>query len=142
MPVGGWFLGQTFTSLISAYDHWVVFGILAFIGGKMIKEALDSKKDPSPRTSAGDIRNLGILFTLTIATSIDALAVGLSFSIMEQQIWGPAALIGGITFLVCLTGFEFGRRIGLVFEKGAQITGGLILIGIGVKILVEHFGAG
>jgi putative Mn2+ efflux pump MntP len=139
MPIGGWFLGKTFISLISAYDHWIVFGILTFIGGKMIKEALSPKKGASPQASAGDIRNLGILLTLTIATSIDALAVGLSFSILSQQIWGPAALIGGITFLVCLIGFEFGRRIGLIFEKGAQIAGGLILIGIGLKILLEHF---
>jgi putative Mn2+ efflux pump MntP len=139
MPVSGWFLGRTFISLISAYDHWIVFGILTFIGGKMIKEALSSKKGASSGTSVGDIRKLGLLFTLTIATSIDALAVGLSFSIMEQHIWGPAALIGCITFLVCLIGFEFGRRIGLIFEKGAQIAGGLILIGIGVKILLEHF---
>ncbi|MDR2102039.1 MAG: manganese efflux pump MntP family protein [Treponema sp.] len=138
MPLGGWFLGKTFISFISAYDHWVAFGLLFFIGGKMIKTALDPKKESPSRSGAGDIRNLGTLLTLTIATSIDALAVGLSFSILNQGIWGPAALIGGITFLVCLIGFEFGRRIGVLFEKGAQIAGGIILIGIGVKILLEH----
>lgn len=138
MPVGGWFLGKTFISLISAYDHWVVFGLLAFIGGKMVKEALDSKKKASPQASAGDVRNLGTLLTLTVATSLDALAVGLSFSILNRRIWDSAAIIGGITFLVCLIGFEFGRRIGMLLERGAQIVGGLILIGIGAKILLEH----
>ncbi|MDR3167605.1 MAG: manganese efflux pump MntP family protein [Treponema sp.] len=138
MPVSGWFLGKTFISFIAPYDHWVAFGLLAFIGGKMVKTALDSKKETPPQTGAGDIRNLGTLLTLTIATSIDALAVGLSFSILAQGIWGPAALIGGITFLVCLIGFEFGRRIGILFEKGAQIVGGIILFSIGAKILLEH----
>jgi putative Mn2+ efflux pump MntP len=88
--------------------------------------------------TGADIRSLKVLFTLAVATSIDALAVGLSFSLLNHGIWGPAALIGGITFAVCLTGFEFGRRIGLMFERGARMLGGLILIGIGIKILTEH----
>jgi putative Mn2+ efflux pump MntP len=146
MPVIGWFLGKSLISYISAYDHWIAFGLLAFIGGKMLKEALGSKKAEPRRTAkgerdpaeAGDIRNLGTLLTLTVATSIDALAVGLSFSILGRGIWGPAALFGLITAPVCLTGFEFGRRIGDLFEKGAQIVGGFILIGIGARILLEH----
>jgi putative Mn2+ efflux pump MntP len=159
MPVAGWFLGRSFSTIIAAYDHWIALALLAFIGGKMIWEALRSTyfkgtsdpkgtADPKGPTKPGDgpgtaepgtdIRNLGTLLTLAVATSIDALAVGISFSILDQGIWGSAALIGGITFLVCLTGFEFGRRIGLVFERGAQILGGLILIGIGIRILITH----
>ncbi|MDR1902859.1 MAG: manganese efflux pump MntP family protein [Treponema sp.] len=143
MPVAGWYLGQTFTAYIAAYDHWIAFGLLAFIGGKMLKEALEPKKTAppeggGPEKTKTDIRSLGTLFTLALATSIDALAIGLSFSILSRDIWGPAALIGGITFAVCLTGFEFGRRIGLVFGKWAQSVGGLVLIGIGLKIVLEH----
>jgi putative Mn2+ efflux pump MntP len=96
------------------------------------------EQDRCPKEGRADIRSLGALFTLALATSIDALAIGISFSILSQGIWGSAALIGSITFLVCLTGFEFGKRIGMVFERGAQVVGGLILIGIGVKIVIEH----
>ena len=133
MPVTGWYLGTAFAAHIQTFDHWIAFGLLAFVGGKMIWETLKGSKD-----SAGDIRSLSCLLTLSIATSIDALAVGLSFSILGQHIWLPAAAIGGITFAVCLTGFEFGRRIGSLLEKWAGLAGGLILIGIGVKILIEH----
>jgi putative Mn2+ efflux pump MntP len=163
MPVAGWFLGKTFSSYIQAVDHWIAFGLLAVIGGKMLweagQEALRASRkakaaasgvfEPANRGSCGaqaadtgaDIRSLRVLLTLAVATSIDALAVGLSFSLLNQGIWGPAALIGGITFVVCLTGFEFGRRIGFMFERGAQMLGGLILIGIGIRILIEHLGA-
>jgi putative Mn2+ efflux pump MntP len=152
MPVIGWFVGQTFISYIQAFDHWIAFALLAFIGGKMILEALretlragkgtaDAGAGVSAKTY-GDIRGLGTLLPLAVATSIDALAVGLSFVVMDQGIWRPAAFIGGITFAVCLMGFEFGRRIGLVLERGAQILGGAILTGMGIKILVEHLAGG
>ena len=132
MPVAGWYLGTAFAAYIQAFDHWAAFGLLTFIGGKMIWESLRGSD------SAGDIRSLSCLLTLSVATSIDALAVGFSFSILSQGIWIPAAAIGGITFMTCLIGFEFGRRIGAFLEKSAGIAGGLILIGIGVKILIEH----
>jgi putative Mn2+ efflux pump MntP len=149
MPVVGWFLGQTFSSYIEAFDHWAAFGLLAFIGGRMLHEAFGRKgggeagREPEAAAeTAGDIRRLGTLLTLALATSIDALAVGISFNILNREIWGSAALIGGITFLVCFAGFEAGirlrLRLGHLFEKAAQITGGLILIGIGAKILLEH----
>jgi putative Mn2+ efflux pump MntP len=143
MPVAGWYLGKSIFSRIEEYDHWIAFALLVLIGSKMIKESFDIKLSP-PDTdrragkTAADIRSLGTLFVLTVATSIDALAVGISYSVLDQGIWAAAGLIGGITFAVCMAGFELGRRIGLLFEKAAQITGGLILIGIGVKILVEH----
>jgi putative Mn2+ efflux pump MntP len=142
MPVAGWYLGKSIFSLIEDYDHWIAFILLAVIGGKMIKESFDLKlSPPDAGRCAGktaDIRNLGTLFVLTVATSIDALAVGISYSVLDQDIWAAAGLIGGITFIVCMAGFELGKRIGLLFEKTAQLMGGLILIGIGVKILAGH----
>ena len=150
MPVAGWYVGGAFAAYISAWDHWTAFGLLAFIGGKMLVEALRPGKkavegapprDPASadrEKSPGDIRSLPYLLTLSVATSIDALAVGLSFSILSQGIWEPAAIIGSITFLVCMIGFEAGQRIGILLRKWAVIAGGLILIGIGLKILLEH----
>jgi putative Mn2+ efflux pump MntP len=166
MPVAGWLLGETVSSYITAYDHWIAFGLLAFIGGKMIAEGIRAMprnragSGASPGQAAapeqaahgqiagksikstGDIRDPGTLLVLSLATSIDALAVGISLSILNHSIWISAALIGGITFLVCLLGFEIGRRlrqgIGLVLEKWAQFAGGLVLIGLGCKILAEH----
>ena len=132
MPVAGWYLGKSFAVYIQSFDHWIAFGLLFFIGAKMLWETLKGSD------SAGDIRSLSALLTLSVATSIDALAVGLSFSVLGHGIWFPAAIIGIITFTVCITGFEFGRRIGALLGKWAGIAGGLVLIGIGVKILVEH----
>ena len=132
MPVAGWYLGRAFAGYIMSFDHWVAFGLLFFIGAKMIWETFKGSD------SSTDIRSLSSLLTLAVATSIDALAVGLSFSVLGHGIWLPAAAIGGITFTVCLVGFEAGRLIGNVLGKWAGIAGGLVLIGIGVKILVEH----
>jgi putative Mn2+ efflux pump MntP len=133
MPVAGWHLGSVFASYIQSFDHWIAFGLLCFVGGKMIVETLRGSSG-----SSADVRNLASLLVLSFATSIDALAVGLSFSIMSMGIWLPAGIIGVITFAICLCGFEFGRRVGSILEKWAGIAGGLVLIGIGVKILVEH----
>jgi putative Mn2+ efflux pump MntP len=146
MPVAGWYLGYSFASYIKAFDHWIAFGLLAFIGGKMIFEALRRKNAEKPReedaSKSGDIRSLPYLLTLSVATSIDALAVGLSFSLLGRAIWLPAAGIGCITFVICMLGFEAGRHIGTVLEKWAELAGGLVLTGIGVKILLEHLLAG
>ncbi|MDR0878537.1 MAG: manganese efflux pump MntP family protein [Treponema sp.] len=157
MPVLGWYLGSAFSVYISAWDHWIAFVLLAFIGGKMFVEALRKKagnkqadcgpcQNEADNSKAGerdcsesaDIRSFKTLLVLSIATSIDALAVGLSFSVLGGGIWINSGIIGGITLAVCLTGFEFGRHIGLLFEKWAEAAGGLILIGLGVKILIEH----
>ncbi|GHV02912.1 putative manganese efflux pump MntP 2 [Spirochaetia bacterium] len=151
MPVAGWFLGSTFAGYIDAFDHWIVFALLAFIGGKMAFESLRSKAGDDkageagsgkPKSGSGDIRNMGTLLTLSAATSIDALAVGVSFSLLKQGIWLNAGIIGAVTLLICLAGFEFGRRLGRLFEKWAGLAGGLMLIGIGTKILIEHLIAG
>jgi putative Mn2+ efflux pump MntP len=147
MPLAGWYLGSIAAdkaagkaagsaAFIETYDHWIAFGLLAFIGGKMLIEAL--RRQPDGAAETGDIRSLKTLLVLALATSIDALAAGISLNIMGHDVWLSAAIIGGVTFAVCLCGFEFGRRIGLALEKWAQLAGGLALIGIGVKILVEH----
>jgi putative Mn2+ efflux pump MntP len=143
MPIAGWFLGAVFEDRIKSFDHWIAF-VLAFVGGKMIVEALPLGK-PADSSSSGpvdckttDIRNIKTLMLLALATSIDALAVGVSLSITGENILGSSVLIGAVTLVVCLFGFEFGRRIGVVFEKWAELIGGIILIGIGIKILVEH----
>ncbi|MDR2760116.1 MAG: manganese efflux pump MntP family protein [Spirochaetaceae bacterium] len=142
MPLLGWYLGKTVQAYIEVYDHWIAFGLLAFIGGKMFVEGFN-RKDPArqgdePGKPAEDIRSLAPLLALSLATSIDALAVGISFTVLGQGIWFSAALIGGITFLVCLTGFGFGKRLGRLFGKWAERAGGLILIAIGLKILLDH----
>lgn len=143
MPLAGWYLGKTVEAYIEAYDHWIAFGLLAFVGGKMFIEGFrrkdQTREGDEGGGNTGDIRRLGPLLTLSLATSIDALAVGISFTILGQGIWSSAALIGGITFLVCLIGFGFGTRLGRFFGNWAERAGGLILIAIGFKILLEHF---
>jgi putative Mn2+ efflux pump MntP len=138
MPVIGWHLGNAFVSYINAFDHWAAFILLAFIGGKMLVGAIPRKDRGKASEKGADIQSLGNLCILAVATSIDALAVGLSFSMINQDIYIPAALIGCITFGVCFLGFHFGKKIGTVFETGSQLVGGIILIGIGTKILLEH----
>ncbi|MDR1949785.1 MAG: manganese efflux pump MntP family protein [Spirochaetaceae bacterium] len=162
MPLAGWYLGHSFSAYIEAFDHWIAFALLVLIGGKMIREGIAVKRQADGEAARGegpntegregegrrverrpaDIRGLRTLVTLAVATSIDALAVGVSFSIMVENIWTSAALIGGITFFVCLTGFEFGirlrRGIGFIFERWAPVAGGGVLLAIGVKILAEH----
>jgi putative Mn2+ efflux pump MntP len=152
MPIIGWYLGNSFRSYIEGFDHWIAFGLLAIIGIKMIIESWGDKEESCPvcednsvpenigsnSSNKFDVTNLWTLFVLAVATSIDAMAIGLSYSLINQSIWIPAIIIGGITFAVCLLGFEFGKRIGKLFEKWAQIIGGIVLISIGTKILLEH----
>jgi putative Mn2+ efflux pump MntP len=138
MPVIGWLLGNAFVSYIEAFDHWIASVLLAFIGGKMLVGAMPRKNREGAAKKCVDLQSLGNLFILAVATSIDALAVGLSFSMVNRNVYIPALIIGCITFGVCFLGFQFGKKVGLVFEAGSQIVGGVILIGIGVKILLEH----
>ncbi|GAB4389102.1 MAG: manganese efflux pump MntP family protein [Thermodesulfovibrionales bacterium] len=136
MPVIGWSLGLGFRELISGVDHWVAFGLLSAIGAKMIYES--RKLGVDERRS--DPLNIYVLTILSIATSIDALAVGLSLSVLRVPIVNPALVIGLVTFLVCLAGVYIGDRVGHFFEKKIELAGGVVLIGIGVKILLEHMG--
>lgn len=138
MPVLGWFLGETVSAYIESYDHWIAFALLSLTGGRMVKGGIKTRAVRPADQAAEDIRNPLILLTLSVTTSIDALAVGLSLNVLGHGLWLPAGIIGGVTFLVCLAGFEFGRRLGVLFEKGAQIAGGIILIGLGLRILIQH----
>ncbi|WP_304222134.1 manganese efflux pump MntP family protein [Gracilinema caldarium] len=144
MPVLGWFLGTYFRVYIQKIDHWIAFVLLAFIGIKMVIESFENENpacedgETPQKKGKTDVRDVKILLTLSIATSIDALAVGLSYSLLGKAILFPALTIGAVTFGVCLAGFEFGKRIGYLIEKRAELAGGIILIAIGLKILLEH----
>lgn len=134
MPLLGWIAGYSIKDFISAIDHWVAFGLLSFIGIKMIYEASLIKKEEEDLL----ILSLYSLFLLSIATSIDAFAVGFSLSALNISILNPAIIIGIITFLLSFLGVYIGNRFGHLFESKIEIAGGLILIGIGFKILIEH----
>jgi len=135
MPVLGYLLGSTFARLICAFDHWVAFGLLGFIGGKMIWEAVFEKE--VCEESKNPLDNY-TLFILAIATSIDALAVGITFATMTVPVLMASAIIGIITFFVCLFGVYLGSRCGNFLGNKAEVIGGLVLLGIGTKILIEH----
>ena len=135
MPVIGYYLGRTVSEYIERFDHWVAFALLVFIGAKMLIEAIKNKDDDSP---AGDPYKTKTLFIMAIATSIDALAVGVSFALTNVHIFSSAAVIGVVTFMLSALGVFIGRKVGSLFSKRAEILGGIILIGIGAKILIEH----
>ena len=138
MPVLGYFLGSRFEKFISAYSHWVAFILLAFIGGKMVIEAL---RDSGEESSTGEYRlDYQELTILAIATSIDALAVGIVFAAQKMQPWFPSVVIGVITLFVCMLGVAIGNRFGSKYETKAQVVGGSVLILIGVKLLLEGLG--
>ena len=136
MPIIGYFLGAQFQELIEAYDHWIAFGLLALIGANMIREAL-SKKEEESTNGALDVKTM---LLLAIATSIDALAVGVSFACIQVELWSSVAVIGLTTFLFSVLGVKIGNVFGSRYEKSAGIVGGIILILIGLKILLEHLG--
>ncbi len=134
MPVVGWLIGLSLRDLISDVDHWVAFGLLSFVGCKMIYESLQMES----QKKRIDPLNVCVLFMLSVATSIDALAVGVSFAFLNVSIVTPVVVIGIVTFLLSFAGVYVGNRLGHFFEKKIEIVGGLVLIGIGIKILVEH----
>ena len=134
MPIIGWLAGLTIVDFIAGYDHWIAFALLAYVGGKMIwegsgKESNEEKDDQT--------RGLPLLL-LSIATSIDALAVGFSFSLLKTPIILPAIIIGVVCFAMTVTGMFFGKVLAKLFGKRIEIFGGVVLIAIGVKILVDH----
>lgn len=137
MPIIGWFLGRSFETAITNFDHWIAFGLLAFIGGKMIVESMKPDDENSDEEYKLNIKEL---FLLAIATSIDALAVGITFACLKVAIAGSAALIGVVTFGFSFAGVYIGNKFGLKFKSGAEMTGGAILVFIGAKILLEHMG--
>lgn len=134
MPVIGWFAGTEFKPLIQAYDHWVAFGLLAFIGSKMLFEVFRSKK----QEPGINLHNNMMIFGLSLATSIDALIVGVSFGLLDVPVFIPVLIIGFTMFVVSLLGCWLGRKIGSRFNKGFEAFGGLVLIALGLKIFLEH----
>ncbi|MEE9912310.1 MAG: manganese efflux pump MntP family protein [Deltaproteobacteria bacterium] len=134
MPLAGWLAGSTVVGLIQDFDHWVAFALLAVIGGKMIWEGFEKESDEK---KADQTRGWPLLL-LSIATSIDALAVGFSFSLLQAPILFPAAAIGVVCFVMTAVGMIFGKGLARIFGKKVEILGGLVLIAIGVKILIEH----
>jgi len=135
MPIIGWYTGFHILDLISQVDHWVAFILLAFIGSRMIYESI--KKQPRSLINS---YNTKVLLILSIATSIDALAVGLSFSIMNISIITLATATGVVTFTLSLLGVYLGRRFGGILKNRVESLGGIILVVIGLKILLEHLG--
>ncbi len=138
MPVLGWLAASSFSQYIRSFDHWIAFLLLAFIGGKMLFESLRGGGEECPPRKL----TLRSLLMLAIATSIDALAVGVSFALIEVNIWTSSLLIGCVTFLLCALGVLLGRKLGNLLGKWAEIAGGIILILIGLKILIEHLLSG
>jgi len=134
MPLVGWLAGTRVIALVADWDHWVAFGLLAAVGGKMIWAALRG----DPECQLVDPHDWRILTALSIATSIDALAVGLSFAVVRQPILTPVALTGVITFGLSLGGVYLGHRFGALIHQRAQLAGGILLILIGGRILVTH----
>ena len=135
MPVLGYFLGSTFESVISNLDHWIAFGLLAIIGGNMIKDAFSKECD-----SFDDDVRFKAMIVLAIATSIDALAVGITFAFLKVNLILAISMIGVITFILAIVGTKVGNRFGDKYEKKAEFVGGVILILLGIKILLEHMG--
>ena len=133
MPVIGYFLGISFADKITSIDHWLAFGLLFVIGIKMIKESLS--KETEVINDKVDFKEMVVL---AIATSIDALAVGITFAFLNVNLWFAIFLIGIITFLLCFVGTKIGSIFGDKYEKKAEFAGGLILILLGVKIVLEH----
>lgn len=139
MPILGYFAAFRFAALIRSWDHWVAFILLSAIGGKMLYESTQIKDEAActeDELARKNILSLRILLAMAVATSLDALAVGISYSLLQERILPAAGIIGIITFAVCLVGCEFGKRLGSRFERGAEVLGGLVLIGIGLRILI------
>ncbi|NIM11431.1 MAG: hypothetical protein GTO45_36820 [Candidatus Aminicenantes bacterium] len=137
MPLVGWLAGIGFRRLIGQIDHWIAVGLLGVIGGKMIVESFKIKKSQC-EIRESDPLNLYLLLGLSIATSIDALAAGVSFGVLKLDILLVITIIGSITFVLSFLGTRIGKRLGCHFSSRVEMLGGIILIGIGIKILAEH----
>jgi putative Mn2+ efflux pump MntP len=132
MPLIGWLAGLGLEDIITGIDHWIAFGLLGFIGAKMIYDTTKSGD------GKGEEVTLIVGLTLAVATSIDALMVGLSFAFLETPILAPILIIGLVTFVLSYVGVIFGSKMGSIFGKNIKIIGGAILILIGARILIEH----
>ncbi len=136
MPLLGWFLGTSFARYIRAFDHWIAFVLLVLIGGKMLWDALHETEE-TVDVENGKLDHRELLL-LAVATSIDALAVGIAFACLDVEIWSSISIIGVVTFVLSVGGVWIGHRFGNRFQKKAEIAGGAVLILIGIKILADH----
>ena len=137
MPIIGFLAGLGLMGYIAPYDHWIAFALLSFVGGKMIYESFQIEAAERDRNPA----NLAVLLLLSFATSIDALAVGITLSLLRTPIGLAVTIIGAVTFVLSYGGVFLGKRFGHFFESKVEIVGGLILIAIGLKIVIEHLTA-
>ena len=135
MPLIGWLLGRQFEKYITSVDHWIAFILLGYIGGKMIWDAFHSEEETCPASF-----RLRELTMLAAATSIDALAVGITFAFLRVNIWLAVAIIGVCTFVISAAGVKIGNVFGARFKSKAELLGGVVLVLIGAKILLEHLG--
>ena len=133
MPLIGYFVGQSFAEYVVSVDHWIAFGLLLLIGLNMIRETIWGDDD-----DANDDFSIRTMALMAVATSIDALAVGVSFAFTHANIWVASAVIGVVTFALSAAGLYLGRKIGSHLGSKAGLLGGVVLIGIGIKILIEH----
>lgn len=138
MPLIGYFLGANFASAVERFDHWITFALLAIIGGKMLYDTLFGDDDDESVASGFGAKTM---LLLAVATSIDALAVGISLAFLRVDIWSAVAFIGCTTALFSAFGLRIGAIFGSRYKNGAEITGGVVLIAIGIKILIEHLSA-
>lgn len=136
MPLIGWLLGSRLVEYISKFDHWIAFALLAFIGVKMAIESFKNEEDPCD--CCNERLDLKELFVLAVATSIDALAVGITFALYPDVSIVPAvSIIGIVTFVICAVGVLIGHKCGSRFKSKAELAGGIVLVAIGIKLLVE-----
>ena len=135
MPAIGYVLGAQFQEAIASIDHWIAFVLLALIGGNMIHEALDNDEEEADASL-----NVKTMFLLAVATSIDALAIGITFAFLKVNIIPAVCFIGLVTFIISFAGVKIGNVFGARYKNKAEIVGGIILILLGLKILLEHLG--
>ncbi|WP_375407338.1 manganese efflux pump MntP family protein [uncultured Amnibacterium sp.] len=137
MPLIGWSIGTLFAGYITAVDHWVAFVLLVIIGGRMVWEAMTAPVQNDSGAYGLDLRRLVVL---SFATSVDALAVGISFAFLDVNIWLAVGLVGVTTLVLSVAAVFIGQRVGARFKKPAELAGGIVLIFIGVQVLLEHLG--
>lgn len=140
MPLLGWALGKQFEHYITSIDHWIAFFLLLFIGGKMIIESFKKDKDSDEKPEYEEKLDLKELTLMAVATSIDALAVGVTFAFLQVNILTSITVIGSVTFILSALGVGVGHKFGVKYKNKAELCGGIILVLIGIKILLEHLG--
>lgn len=134
LPVAGYFLGSIVSGYVEVVDHWIALGLLLFLGGRMVMEGMGNSSDCEPR----DITRFRVLIAMAVGTSIDAFAVGISLALFDVMIWTSALIIGGVTFIASMAAIRIGKAAGGRAGNRIEVAGGIILILIGIKIVIEH----